>query len=150
MPDETTPVPKKAKADDSQTAFLAMFAKNPLAAVSVALLLGGSGFGGFSLKQNTEETMAMRKSIEELRVEVVTLKSSLSATATKVEVMASRQDANRESIKEIQTDLRAISREIRNNGLSLGTGAGNGRFFAAPPVDLTMKPAEGKEGFPTP
>lgn len=149
MPDETTPVPKKAKADDSQTAFLAMFAKNPLAAVSVALLLGG-GFGGFSLKQNTEETMAMRKSIEELRVEVVTLKSSLSATATKVEVMASRQDANRESIKEIQTDLRAISREIRNNGLSLGTGAGNGRFFAAPPVDLTIKPGEGKEGFPTP
>lgn len=160
MSDDVTPTPtpvkhhsKKAEADGQAAltaAFSSMLSKNPLAALAVALLVGGGGFGGFSLKQNTEETAAMRKSIEELRSEVVAVKS-------KVEVIGQRQEDNKDNIKAlgqkieaVQKDVNSIFRELRSSGLSLGTGAGNGKYFTTPPVDLSMRPGEGKDGFPSP
>ncbi len=132
MPDETTPVPKKAKAEaDAQNVFVALFAKNPLAAILATLLLGGGSFGGVSLKQNTAEMEAMRRSVEDIKSEF------------------------REFRKETAAELRDLRKDLYRSGITSmappsGLGTGNGRFFAAPPVDLTMKPAEGKEGFPTP
>lgn len=146
-PDDT-PVPAEKKRSDTADADLvSMLAKNPLAALAVLILSGGGGFGMFSLKQNTEETVAMRKSIEDLRTE---LRVEIGAVKSKIEVISVRQDDNRQNIKDIQNDIKTISREIRNSGLSLGTGAGKGFFQAPGKIDLSMQPGEGRAGFPTP